>query len=116
MTLQKSALEKEDNNYLLAQISFIEVEEIIAKEYWYHKSCRKDYTRPMKQLSQDVQKCNQAYMQLVTLVEQVTVKKGKTGFVWKNSGEMQINARGTRTSIYKRSHTEKFEMPSLNYL
>ena len=30
----------------------------------------------MKQLSQDVQKYNQAYMQLVTFVEQVIVKKG----------------------------------------
>ena len=38
MALQKSALEKKDNNYLLAQIGFIEVEEIIAKEYWYHES------------------------------------------------------------------------------
>ena len=38
MTLQKSAFEKEDNDYLLAQIGFIEVEEILAKEYWYHES------------------------------------------------------------------------------
>ena len=30
----------------------------------------------MKQLSQDVQKYNQAYMQLVTFVEQVVAKKG----------------------------------------
>ena len=61
---------------LIAQIGFIVVAEISAKQYWYHESCRKDYTRPMKQLSQDVQKYNQAYMQLVTFVEQVVAKKG----------------------------------------
>lgn len=31
MALQEIALKKEDNNYLLGQIGFIETEEIIAK-------------------------------------------------------------------------------------
>ena len=38
----------------------------------------------------------------------------KWGFV-RNNSEVQINARRTRMSIYKRCHTEKFEAPSLNY-
>ena len=76
MTLQKSSLEKKDNEYLLVQIDFIELEEIIAKKYCYHERCRKGYAIPMKQLLQNVQKFNQAYMQLVTFIEQVIVKKG----------------------------------------
>ena len=48
--ITKSALEKEDNDYLLAKFGFIEVEEIVAKEYWYHENLRKDYTKSMKQL------------------------------------------------------------------
>lgn len=78
--LQEYAPKKEDNNYLLAQN---EVEEITAKGYLYCETCRADYTRPMKQLRQDVQKYNQAYMQVVTFVEQVKEKKRKNCFCFK---------------------------------
>ena len=60
IALQKNALEKEKIDYLQAQNGSIKVEEIISKKYWYHKTCRKDYTRPVKQLSQDAQKYHQA--------------------------------------------------------
>ena len=60
ITLQKNALEKENTDYLQAQNGSIEVEEIISKKCWYHETCRKDYTRLVKQLSQDAQKYYQA--------------------------------------------------------
>lgn len=69
----------------------------------------------MKQLRQDVQKYNQAYMQVVTFVEQVKVKK-KIVFVSNNSAQVQIIAKKARLSMYERSHSQNFEASSLNYL
>lgn len=75
MALQKSALEKENNDYLLAQIGFSEVEEIITKRILVPWKLQKRLYKTNEQLSQDVQKYKQADMQLVTFVKQVIVKK-----------------------------------------
>lgn len=39
-TLQKCTHETGDNKYLLAQIGHLSAEGIVAKEFWYHNSCR----------------------------------------------------------------------------
>ena len=52
-TLQKCAHERGDNKYLLAQTGHLSVEDIVAKEFWYHSSCRRNYTRPIKEKSTD---------------------------------------------------------------
>ena len=52
-TLQKCAHERGDNKYLLAQIGHLSAEGIVGKEFWYHSSCRRNYTRPIKEKSTD---------------------------------------------------------------
>ena len=42
VALQKSALEKEDNDYLLAEIGFSEVEEIITYTYYCSNGTKKN--------------------------------------------------------------------------
>ena len=37
--LQKCAQERGDNKYLLAPIGHLSAEGIVAKEFWYHRSC-----------------------------------------------------------------------------
>lgn len=58
--ITKKCSGKRNTDYLQAQNGSIEVEEIISKKCWYHETCRKDYTRLVKQLSQDAQKYYQA--------------------------------------------------------
>ena len=58
--ITKKCSGKRKYDYLQAQNGSIEVEEIISKKCWYHETCRKDYTRLVKQLSQDAQKYYQA--------------------------------------------------------
>ena len=51
-TLQKCAHERRDKQYLLTQIGHLSAEGIVAKEFWYHTSCGRHYTRPIKELHQ----------------------------------------------------------------
>eukprot|EP00794_Sanderia_malayensis_P021367 gene21367-23447_t len=44
-SLQKAALERNDNPHLMAEMSGIDVQVIVAKEFYYHRSCKRDYTR-----------------------------------------------------------------------
>ena len=46
--LQKCAHEKGDNKYLLAQIRHLSAEGIFPKGFWYGSSCRRNYTRLIK--------------------------------------------------------------------
>ena len=107
--LQKSTLDKGKNSYLLAQIGFIENEVILAKEYWHHESCRKE-------ISQDVQKYNQAYVQLVTFAEKVVMKK-ENGFLFeKTQGKYKSMEEERGCSFLRYLIPKKNEVLSLNWL
>ena len=75
-TLQKYAYERGDNKYLLAQIGHLSAKGIVAKELWYHSSCRRDYTRPIKEKSTDRIKHDSAFVQLIAFIEKNVINEG----------------------------------------
>ncbi len=45
LSLQSAALERNDNPHFMAEMSGVDVQVIVAKEFYYHRSCKRDYTR-----------------------------------------------------------------------
>ena len=75
-TLQKCAHETGDNKYLLAQIGHLCAEGIVAKEFWYHSSFRRDDTRPIKEKSPDRIKYDRSFVQLIAFIEKNVANEG----------------------------------------
>ena len=74
-TLQKCAHERGDNKYLLAQTGHLSAKGIVVKEFWYHRSHRRDYTRPIKEKSTDRIKHDSAFVQLIEFIEKMLSTK-----------------------------------------
>ena len=74
-TLQKCAHERGDNKYLLTLIGHLSEEGILAKDFWYHSSCRRDYIRPTKENSTDRTKYDSVFVQLNAFIEKNVIKE-----------------------------------------
>ena len=44
-SLKNAALQRKDNQHLMAEVSGVDIQVIVAKEFYYHRSCKRDYTR-----------------------------------------------------------------------
>ena len=75
-TYQKCAHEGRDNKYLLAQIGHLSAEVIVAKEFWYHSICRRDYTRLIKKKSTDRTKHDSTFAQLIAFIKKNVINAG----------------------------------------
>ena len=76
-SLQKCAHERGDKQYLLTQIGHLSAEGIVAKDFSYHTSCGRHYTRPIKELHQGTTSIMTALFrfQLISFIEENVVNK-----------------------------------------
>ena len=74
--LVKSAHESRDNKYPLTQIGHLSAESIVAKEFQYHSSCRRDYNRPIKEKQIDRIKYDSTFVQLIAFIEKNVINVG----------------------------------------
>ena len=75
LRLQRTALEKSDNPLLVAEMTGIDWKVIVAKEFHYHKSCFRNYTRAEK-VRPSARTADEQILLLKDYIEEQVVKKG----------------------------------------
>ena len=80
LSLQQCATQKNDNPRLLASVAGLEVQNIVAYELHYHRTCQKEYTRPNKSLGGNVKLDDAALKELYGVVTETVIEQGKVMF------------------------------------
>ena len=80
LSLQQCATQKNDNPRLLASVAGLEVQNIVAYELHYHRTCQREYTRPNKSLGGNVKLDDAALKELYGVVTETVIEQGKVMF------------------------------------